>query len=280
MKNRKWILLLSLMLALSLALFGCGNDNDDEEKTDTGDQQQEQQDDQQNDDQEESDDSPYGQYRQVCEKMQAMDSVSYKAKHETEIKYSEDDEQENHSKINVQEVYKDDTMEMAYKSTFSTFGTKGKLNIFYKDKTIYYDNDGKRSKSKAELKKLLNKTMVYSNPYAYLKGNNIFKIDEEDLANTKAEPDDDGTDIELVLKDTCIDKYFVLDLDEESSLYGSGFTPKNYKIEIALDTEGNVKGIDMSYDMELSAGKGSVSWDCDITGINNVEQPDFPDYVE
>ena len=171
-------------------------------------------------------------------------------------------------------------MDMAYESTFSTFGTKGKLNIYYKDKTIYYENDGKLSKQKGKLKKLLSKTMVYANPYAYLKGNSIFKIEESDLDDIRVESEDGGTEIDMTLKDDAIDKYFVLDLDEESSLYGSGFTPSDYEIEILVDGEGTVKKIDMSYDMELSAGKGEVSWDCDVTGINNVEKIEFPDYVE
>ena len=280
MRNRKWMIAVVLMLALSLALFGCGN-KDEEEKPDDSQQQDQQQEEQQGSgDEEQTDDSPYAQYKEVCKQMQAIDSAAYKARQEVEIEYSEDDEQKVHSRARVQEVYTDDSMNMAYRSTFSTFGTKGKLNIFYKDGTLYYDNDGKRSKQQAKLKKLLNKTMVYSNPYAYLKGSSIFKIDEEDLAGIRADTDDGVTEIEMTLKDTCIDKYFVLDLDEESSLYGSGFTPKNYEIEIALDGDGAVKSIDMSYDMELSAGKGEVSWDCDITGINNVSEIDYPDYVE
>ncbi len=275
MKNRKWMIAVALLLALSLALFGCGN-KDEEEKPDEPQQQEEQG----GTGEEQQDDSPYGQYKEVCKKMQAMESVAYKARQEVEIEYSEDEEQKTHSKARVQEVYTDDSMNMAYRSTFSTFGTKGKLNIFYKDGTLYYDNDGKRSKQQAKLKKLLSKTMVYSNPYVYLKGSSIFKIDEEDLAGIRADTEGGVTEIEMTLKDTCIDKYFVLDLDEESSLYGSGFTPKNYEIEITLDGEGAVKSIDMAYDMELSAGKGEVSWDCDITGINNVDAIDYPDYVE
>ena len=277
MKNKEWALLVALMLVVCMALLGCGN-KDDEEKQDSEDQQQ--QEEQQGEEEEQPDDSPYGQYKQVCKAMEAIDSVSYKARQEVEIEYGDNDEQESNSHARVKEVYKGKTMDMSYKSTFSTFGTKGKLNIYYKDKTIYYDNDGKVSKQKGKLKKLLSKTMVYANPYAYLKGSGIFKIEEGDLADIRVEAEDNGTEIDMTLKDDAIDKYFVLDLDEESSLYGSGFTPSDYEIEILVDGEGAVKKIDMSYDMELSAGKGEVSWDCDITGINNVTKIEFPDYVE
>lgn len=90
----------------------------------------------------------------------------------------------------------------------------------------------------------------------YLKGNSLFKIEEGDIKSIKAENDDDGIEIEIVLKDACIDHYFVLDLDEESSLYGSGFTPSNYEIEISLDKQGSLTDINMSYDTEFSAGEG------------------------
>lgn len=285
-KNRKRIMILiAMMLVLSMALIGCGNKSDDEDQSGSS-QQQEQQDQSGSEDQsaeeegQAADDSPYGLYKQVCKKVQALDSVTYTAELENEIEYSGGDEQRSTSKINSTEVYRNKTMDMSFESSFSTFGTKGSLNIYYKDGRLYYDNDGKKSQQKAGLKKLLNKTMRYSDPYMYLKGNSLFKIEEGDIKSIKAENDDDGIEIEIVLKDACIDHYFVLDLDEESSLYGSGFTPSNYEIEISLDKQGSLTDINMSYDTEFSAGEGEVSWECDIKGMNDTEKIDFPEFVE
>ena len=80
MKNKKWALLVALLLVVCMALLGCNNKDDEEKPDDSGDQQQEEQ--QPGEEEEEPDDSPYGQYKQVCKAMQAIDSVTYKANQE------------------------------------------------------------------------------------------------------------------------------------------------------------------------------------------------------